>query len=83
MEECVQSLAQSGHAENDHLLHYFVALQRICEEVSDAFDYSAKFELPPIDAVRIGVLKKSFEQQLYQIETAFTPEAWDNGKCYI
>lgn len=80
MEECAQSLAQSGYAENDRLIPYFVQIQRICEEVGEAFDYAANFDLPPIDAVRIGVLAKSFEQQLNQIETAFTPEAWDNGK---
>lgn len=79
MEECAQDLAQSGKAETDRLLHYFIQLQRLCEEVSDTFDYPSNFELPPLDAVRIGVLAKTFEQQLNQIESSFSPEAWNNG----
>jgi len=67
-----------GQFETDPLLPYFIQLQRLSEEVSDTFDYAANFELPPLDAVRIGALAKTFDRQMNQIESSFTPAAWSN-----
>ncbi|KUJ19994.1 uncharacterized protein LY89DRAFT_716459 [Mollisia scopiformis] len=78
MEECAQALSQSGQAETDRLLPYFIQLQRLSQEVSETFDYAANFELPPLDAGRISVLSKAFEQQLNQIESSISSEAWNN-----
>lgn len=79
MEECAQSLADAGQVETDRLIPFFIQLQRLSEEVNDTFDYSSIKKATPTDAIRIGVLAKSFEQQLEHIESSFSPEAWNNG----
>jgi hypothetical protein len=80
METCAESLAHSLHAETDYLLPYFIRFQRLAEEVDHAFDYSQNHKLPHLDAMRIEILAKAFEQQLNQFELTFPTHIWNNGK---
>ena len=73
-------LAQVTETEFDYLVPYFIRLQRFAEEVNCAFDYESILQLPPLDAVRIEILVKSFNQQLSQLETSFPAEVWNNGE---
>ncbi len=80
METCTQSLAQADNAETDYLLPYYIRLQRLAEEVDHAFDYSQRFKPPQLDAMRIEILLKAFEQQLNQIELTFPKNIWNSGE---
>jgi hypothetical protein len=80
METCAESLAHSAHAETDYLLPYFIRFQQLAEEVDHAFDYSQNHKLPHLDAMRIEILVKAFEQQLNQFELTFPTHIWNNGK---
>jgi hypothetical protein len=80
IEECSQLLAQVTETGFDYIVPYFIHLQRFAEEVNCAFDYDSILQLPPLDAVRIEILVKSFNQQLSQFETSFPAEIWNNGE---
>ncbi|KAG9229713.1 hypothetical protein BJ875DRAFT_522221 [Amylocarpus encephaloides] len=77
-EECCQVLTQVKERESDHLIQYFVRLQRFSDDVDAAFNYTGTMELPELDPGRVEVLSKSFQGQLKKIETGFPPEAWDS-----
>jgi hypothetical protein len=83
METCAQSLVGVASAETDYLLPYYIRLQRLADEVDQAFDYSQNFKLPQLDAMRIEILLKVFEQQLSQIELTFPPNIWNNGEVIM
>jgi hypothetical protein len=81
VEECCRVLAGAGYTETDYLIPHFIHLQRVAEEVSQAFDYDKAFQYPQLDPARVGRLSKGFQQQLEQLGQTFPPEVWDNGKC--
>lgn len=83
IDECAQELARAGQAESDMLLHYLVQLQRLGDEVDDAFNYSSEASHPHMDAIRIDILIKSFAQRLSQCEAAFPLQIRDNGKLKV
>ena len=80
MDTCSESLVHAANAETDHLLPYHMRLQGLGEEIEQAFDYSQTHKLPQLDAMRIELLVKAFEQQLSQIESTFPSHVWNNCK---
>ncbi|TAQ88277.1 hypothetical protein B7494_g3380 [Chlorociboria aeruginascens] len=78
MEECCQSLANTREMDSDYFLPYFIRLQRLAEEVNDAFDYDSGNHLPQLDCFRIELLAKNFNQKLNQLETAFPADVWNH-----
>jgi hypothetical protein len=83
METCAQSLGHAAYAKTDYLLSYYIRLQRLAEEIDHAFDYSQSFKLPQLDAMRIEILLKAFEQQLSQIELSFPTDIWKHGEMIL
>lgn len=79
METCAENLAKSTQAETDRLITYFIQFQKLAEEVTQAFDYQNAYKLPQLDAMRLEILVKAFEQQLKSFETSFPAEIWNNG----
>jgi hypothetical protein len=74
-------LAQASRpGDPDFLLPYTLQLQRLAEEISHAFNYELKADLPQEDATRIEILVNAFEKQLDQCLLTFPPEAWNNSK---
>jgi hypothetical protein len=81
--ESCQILTTAAEAETDHLLQYFIRLQKFASEVNQAFDYDnvLSHSLPPLDAAQVEVLAKRFNHQLNQIKAEFPKEVWTtNGK---
>lgn len=83
IDECAQELGQAAQSESDILLHYLIQLQRLGEEVEQAFNYSSEASHPYMDAIRIDILVKSFEQRLSQCEAALPVQIRDNGKLKV
>jgi hypothetical protein len=74
-------LAQASRpGDPDSLLPYTLQLQRLAEEISHAFNYELKADLPQEDATRIEILVNAFEKQLDQCLLTFPQEAWNNSK---
>jgi hypothetical protein len=84
IEECSQILGNAGDAEADHLIPYFIRLQRFAEDVNRAFEYDTIFHFhQQLDSVRVEILSKNFQQQLDEMRMAFPPEIWNNGNLNI
>jgi hypothetical protein len=77
--DCAQTLAQVALAEADHLLPYFIRMQRIVEEAKNAFDYDGEVKMQQNDSIRIEMLARSYEQELQQIQETCPSEIWKNG----
>jgi hypothetical protein len=80
MGTCAETLARAAVNETDYLLQYHIRLQRLAEEIENAFDYSQNLKLPQLDVSRIEILLKSFEQQLNQFEVTFPTHVWNSRK---
>jgi len=80
MATCAESLARAALNETDCLLQYHIKFQRLAEEIDHAFDYSQNLKLPQLDISRIGILLKSFEQQLHQFEVTWPTHVWNSRK---
>ncbi|KAM3081082.1 hypothetical protein ACMFMG_005035 [Clarireedia jacksonii] len=78
IEECSQLLAKVKLSESDIMLPYFTRLQRLGDEVNDAFDYSNHGQLAKLDPVRIEILNKSFAQKFQEMQRSFPAQAWNN-----
>ncbi|KAF4624390.1 hypothetical protein G7Y89_g13783 [Cudoniella acicularis] len=78
MSDCCEALSQAADAETDHLIPYFIKLQRLVEEVNHAFNYNTNLQLSELETVRIEILLKAFEDQLKSFETTFPAKLWDN-----
>ncbi|CAG8948861.1 hypothetical protein HYFRA_00001984 [Hymenoscyphus fraxineus] len=73
-EECCQILSQVSATETDYLIPHFIRLQKIADDINKTFDYDNHVSLPELDAPRIEILIKGFEEQFKQIEASFTEE---------
>ncbi|CAG8974655.1 hypothetical protein HYALB_00010751 [Hymenoscyphus albidus] len=82
-EECCQILSQVSVTETDYLIPYFIRLQKIADDINRTFDYDNHVSLPELDAPRIEILIKGFEEQFKQIEASFTEEIWRNRSIYL
>lgn len=80
VETCCQELSDAKEVSSDHLLQYLIRLQRLAEDVNSAFDYDNHQQLPPLDAVRIEMLIKTFNKQLRQFEETFPDDILENSK---
>lgn len=83
MEECAENLARLAESDSDQLIPCLIQLQRLAEEINLAFNYDVQILLPQMDAVRIEILIKSFEQRLNQLEKTFPPTAWNNSEYIL
>lgn len=73
IEECSQILSDAGVAKTDKLLPFFTRINRLGEEVSDAFDYSNHGEWAKLDPVRTEIFNKTFAQR----------EAWNTRGFFV
>jgi len=71
--ECCQILTDAAEAETDHLLRYFIRLQKFTGEVNQAFEYDSvlSHSRPPLDAAQVEMLIKLFNLELSQIKAEF------------
>jgi len=76
-------LAQMHKVESDRLLPSFIRIQRLAEEISQAFDYHVAFHQPPLDSVRVEILTRNFAQKLTQLEMQFPAEIQTNGNLFL
>jgi hypothetical protein len=83
IDTCCQALSDARETPSDHLLPYFIRLQRLAEEISTTFDYGGYQQLPPLDAIRTEMLVKTFRKQLNQFEESFPSDVRQNGKKFI
>jgi hypothetical protein len=82
IEQCSQLLARVRYVESDHLLHCYIQLQKISEEASHAFECESKCFLPQVDAVRLCMLARSFDQEITQLLTSASSDIRDNGEIF-
>jgi hypothetical protein len=80
VEACCQALNDAKEVPSDHSLQYLIRLQRLAEDVNTAFDYDNHQQLPPLDAVRIEMLIKTFNKQLREFEETFPDDVLENSK---
>lgn len=83
IEECSQILPDAGVAETDKLLPFCTRINRLGEEVSDAFDYSNHGEWAKLDPMRIEVFNKTFAQHFQDIQRYFPREAWNTRGFFV
>ncbi|KAH8682922.1 hypothetical protein BGZ60DRAFT_398964 [Tricladium varicosporioides] len=76
---CSKALTDTSEYESDQLIPYYLRLQKLLQDVNEAFDYGQLQQLPELDAVRIEILLKAFNEQLSQCEKDFPPHIWDNS----
>lgn len=79
MDDCCLVIAKANKEPSDHLIGYFLRLQRLAEEVNYAFDYHHYHQLPFLDSMRIAMLIEIFANQLKQLKSSFPDEVWNNG----
>ncbi|KIW26095.1 uncharacterized protein PV07_09222 [Cladophialophora immunda] len=77
---CGELLAGIGAAASDALLPIYVHLQRLQEDINQAFKYDRSDQEGERDPEKIETLCNRFEQQLEQSRSALPPEVWNNAK---
>jgi hypothetical protein len=73
-------MKQSTEYDSDHLIPYFVRLQKFAGDVNRAYDYDGESDLPELDTSRIEILAKGFNDQLNRLRQTFPAEVWENSK---
>ncbi len=79
-EECCQVLAATQEVESDHLIPYFIQLQKLADDINRTFDYDGHQELTSLDPLRIEMFVERFKKQLNQLEKSFPAEVWKHGQ---
>lgn len=78
--QCCYLLDQAGYVESDHLLLYYIQLQRIAEEASTTFDYESNSSISPMDARHVGVVARDLERQADLLLLSVPIEMRNNSK---
>ncbi|EPE34573.1 hypothetical protein GLAREA_10267 [Glarea lozoyensis ATCC 20868] len=78
-ENCCQTIAQFEEYDSDHIIPYFVRLQKFAGDVNHTFDYGGESNLPELDTFRIKMLSQVLNDQLTQLQGTFPPKVWDNA----
>ncbi|KAJ9614190.1 hypothetical protein H2200_002326 [Cladophialophora chaetospira] len=76
---CGELLADIGAAKSDVFLSHFIRLQRLQEEIKQAFQYDDPHKEEP-DVMKIVVLRHRFEQELEQSSQLLKAQVGHNAK---
>ncbi|KIX97615.1 uncharacterized protein Z520_06393 [Fonsecaea multimorphosa CBS 102226] len=77
---CSELLAGIGAAASDALLPSYVHLQRLQEDINQAFKYDSPDRQDELNVEKIEILCNKFEQQLEQLRSALPFNVWNNAK---
>ena len=70
---------QFRQIESDCHLHFYIQIQRIVEEANQAFNLECTYDVPDVDAIRIGILTCGFKHKMAQLRMSIPAEIWSNG----
>lgn len=79
MDDCVAYLAEANEAPRDSTLGHYLAIQRLADDVSDAFGYDGSRDSKALCGLQIELYLRSFQARASQIRHSIIQECFENG----